>query len=167
MDLQSAIGDSESSASESATDLLRGDHEHVNQLFEQYRLALEEDADGRDSLAREICMQLDIHARIEEEVFYPAVSQIDAERIAMAYDEHADIKECIAIIEELTIAEPEYDATVLRMMQLVEQHVAEEEGELFPLVEEQMPETLLDLAIEMQQLKEELVGSADDLESRS
>lgn len=54
-----------------------------------------------------------------------------------------------------------------KSMQRVEQHVAEEEGELFPLVEEQMPKTLLDLVIGMQQLEEELVGSADDLESRS
>ncbi|HEY9379704.1 MAG TPA: hemerythrin domain-containing protein, partial [Burkholderiales bacterium] len=56
-----------------ATDLLRADHATVRALFDEYQNAMDEDAAARQVIAQEICMQLEIHHRVELELFYPAV----------------------------------------------------------------------------------------------
>jgi hemerythrin superfamily protein len=166
MDLESAISGTPP-AGERATDLLRADHEQVNRLFEQYRDALEQESEGRESIAQEICMQLEMHSQIEEEIFYPAVRQEADDLVHDALQAHADIKECIEILRDLGAEDAEFDTTVIRMMELVDHHVAEEEDELFPPLEERMPATLERMTADILQRKEELVGSVEDLSSRS
>jgi hemerythrin superfamily protein len=166
MDLESAISGNATDG-DRATDLLRADHEHVDGLFEQYRDAMDASAENRGPLAQEICMQLEMHADIEEEIFYPAVRQEADDLVEESLQEHADVRECIDVLRELRPEDAEFDATMLRMMQLVESHVATEEDELFPPLEERMPTTLQRLATDILQRKEELAGSVEDVASRS
>ena len=50
--------------------LLKADHRKVEDLFDKFEAAK---GDGRkQALAEQICMELTIHTRIEEDVFYPA-----------------------------------------------------------------------------------------------
>jgi hemerythrin-like domain-containing protein len=79
-------------------------------------------------------MALTIHATVEEEIFYPAVREaIDDEDLMDEADvEHANAKNLIAQLEEASPGDDHYDAKVTVLGEMVDHHVKEEEGEIFP-----------------------------------
>ena len=78
--------------------LLKEDHRKVEELFEQFEKA---SGDGRkEKLAKQICLELTVHAMIEEEIFYPACEgKIEEDLLKEAYVEHDAAKVLIAQIE--------------------------------------------------------------------
>lgn len=139
-----------------ATELLREDHETVSGLFDQYELAIEEERDDKQAIAEKICNELEIHAEIEEGIFYPRVQEYDEDLVIDALEEHNEMKDCIAELKALSPADAEYDSMVLKLMEIVEHHVEQEEDKMFPRVEEQMAEGLVELGQELEQRKREL-----------
>lgn len=166
MDIDTVMHDKDA-AGPLATDLLRADHALLRRLFEQYQDAGGEEAGTRQIIAQEICMQLELHSRVELELFYPAVGDEDAGFIDMAIEHHAEMAEAIGEIRELPAASDEYDDLVLTLRGIVDDHLTEEEEVLFPELEERMPETLVALTDEIIELKERIVGSTEDLEGRA
>jgi len=59
-----------SSHPQDAVQLLKADHKQVRKLFEQFHGASDEE---KGSIASRLFTELDIHSKIEEELFYPAV----------------------------------------------------------------------------------------------
>lgn len=114
-----------------ALGLLKRDHRLIAELFEEFQKAGQQQL---DPLARRICKLLRIHAQIEEELFYPAVRKAldDAALIDAAEREHAQAKATIARIESLTSDDATFKTTVAQLAAEVREHVAEEEGTLFP-----------------------------------
>jgi hypothetical protein len=80
-----------------ATALLRADHKHVSDLFEQYEKT--RSVPKKMSLVSQICTELGVHTKIEEEIFYPAVKAAlkDKEMVPEATVEHASVKDLIAL----------------------------------------------------------------------
>ena len=121
-------------------DMLKKDHQTVTKLFQRFKD--EENARARSDLAQKICEELDVHARLEEELFYPVVEEVgDAELAGMvgeARREHEQVKEqCRTITAAVTGGQDDgLEAQVAALERDVEQHVTEEEGEMFPQVEE-------------------------------
>ena len=109
-----------------ATHLLMEDHRKVEELFEQFEKA---SGDGRkQQIARQICMELKIHAMIEEEIFYPALrGKIDDDDLDEAYVEHDGAKLLINEIEAGEADDSFYDAKVKVLQEQIEHHVEEEE----------------------------------------
>jgi len=120
------------SAGGGAIALLKADHADVDALFDQF-----EQADPRDkaALANAICIALKVHARIEEDLFYPAALAATGETALLleAQVEHAAARDLIAQIETGHPGTPLFDARVMVLGEYVRHHVDEEEGELFPL----------------------------------
>lgn len=112
--------------------LLEADHREVEALFQQFEEA-RGDANKRD-LAVAICVALKVHARLEEELFYPAAygALEDKSLIEEAQVEHASAKDLIAQIEAGAPGEAFYEARVKVLAEYIEHHVTEEEGEIFP-----------------------------------
>jgi hemerythrin superfamily protein len=106
--------------------LLKEDHRTVEKLFKDFEQA---SGDGRkEKLAREICRELTIHAKIEEEIFYPACDgKVDEELLKEAYVEHDAAKLLIAEIEAGEPSDEFYDAKVKVLQEEIEHHVEEEE----------------------------------------
>ena len=107
--------------------LLKNDHRKVEELFAQYEKA---SGEGRkQSIAEKICLELSVHATIEEEIFYPACEgKIDEDLLKEAYVEHDGAKVLIAEIEANSEASDEYfDAKVKVLQEQIEHHVEEEE----------------------------------------
>ena len=50
--------------------LLKADHRKVEELFEKFEKAKNDDQ--KRTLAEQICTELKIHTLLEEEIFYPA-----------------------------------------------------------------------------------------------
>ncbi|HEX8841430.1 MAG TPA: hemerythrin domain-containing protein, partial [Sphingomicrobium sp.] len=121
-----------STQSQDATALLREDHRKVEKLFKEFEGAKGE---GRkEKLARRICMELTVHTKIEEEIFYPACKgKVDEDLLKEAYVEHDAAKLLIAEIEAGSGQSDEFfDAKVQVLSEQIEHHVEEEEKELFP-----------------------------------
>jgi hemerythrin superfamily protein len=111
--------------------LLKEDHRTVEKLFEDFEKAKGE---GRkEKLARQICMELTIHTKIEEEIFYPACEgKIEEDMLKEAKVEHDSAKLLMAEIEAGSGQSDDYfDAKVQVLSEQIEHHVKEEEGELF------------------------------------
>jgi hemerythrin superfamily protein len=113
--------------------LLKNDHRQVEDLFQGYENANAE----QNALALKICLALEVHAQIEEEIFYPAVRNVitNPDLISEAIAEHASVKQLVAQIEK-ALTQPERLSNLLaELRQQVMHHVQEEENELFPEVE--------------------------------
>jgi hemerythrin superfamily protein len=113
--------------SKDAIALLKQDHRTVEDLFGQFEKA---SGEGRkQKLAAQICMELSIHASIEEEIFYPACEgKVDEDLLKESYVEHDAAKLLIAEIEASTEASDEYfDSKVKVLQEEIEHHVEEEE----------------------------------------
>jgi hypothetical protein len=107
--------------------LLKNDHRRVEELFEDFEKARGE---GRkERLAHEICLELSVHAAIEEEIFYPACEgKVDEDLLKESYVEHDAAKVMSAEIEAGNGQSDEFfDAKVKVLKEEVEHHVEEEE----------------------------------------
>ena len=107
--------------------LLKDDHRTVEELFAQFEKT---SGEGRkQKLARQICLELSVHAAIEEEIFYPACEgKVDEELLKEAYVEHDGAKVLIAEIEAGAGQSDDYfDAKVKVLQEQIEHHVEEEE----------------------------------------
>jgi hypothetical protein len=107
--------------------LLREDHRKVEKLFKEFENAKGE---GRkERLARQICLDLSVHAAIEEEIFYPACQgTVDEDLLKESYVEHDAAKVLIAEIESGEGESDEFfDSKVKVLQEEIEHHVEEEE----------------------------------------
>ena len=106
--------------------LLKADHRKVADLFAKFEAATT--GDKKKALAEEICMELTIHAKIEEDVFYPACEgKVEEDLLKEAYVEHDGAKVLIAEIEAGGPDDEFYDAKVKVLSEEIEHHVKEEE----------------------------------------
>src|SRR6476469_9790474 len=121
---------------EDALDLLDADHQAVQQLFQAYRELAANDAPEarRKALAEQICMERTIHAKLEEELFYPAVRDAirDDDLMDEAEVEHASAKDLIVQILSMDPHEELYDAKVTVLGEYIGHHVREEREQMFP-----------------------------------
>jgi hypothetical protein len=111
-----------------ATDLLRQDHQHVQDLF--LRLQQAGSGDERQSLFDEIHDELEVHAQLEEEIFYPAVRQVSA-RVDDHVASHQHLRSVIGQTQGPDPGGEEFLRGVIVVQEVVLGHVAEEEGGLF------------------------------------
>jgi hemerythrin superfamily protein len=110
--------------------LLRTQHREVEKLFK----AVDK---GDLSVVPEICAALEEHARIEEDVFYPAVSDEVPDEMSMvreSLEEHLIVKRLVSELSRMSADDPTYEAKATVLAENVRHHVREEEDELFPAV---------------------------------
>jgi hemerythrin superfamily protein len=133
--------------SPSATDMIRADHTRVLATFHRYTA----DASPRtkQGLANTICLALEIHAQLEEEIFYPALRSIDPDIVAKSLPEHQEMKRLITTLRGMTAGEAQYDATLMELMRKVVHHVADEETTLLPDAERALEGELGELGARM------------------
>jgi hypothetical protein len=113
-----------------AFELLRADHEKVATLFDQL-----ESARGKEKLDifQQIKSELDLHAHIEETIFYPVLERPEKthDLTLEAYEEHKVVKTLLAELSSARSANEEWQAKAKVLRENVDHHVEEEENELF------------------------------------
>jgi hemerythrin superfamily protein len=148
---------------ENAVDLLDADHKAVKTMFIDYGALCEDSAPApaRRTLAEKICDALQVHARLEEEIFYPAVREAIGENALMdeALSEHAEAKEVIAEIQGMKATSANYDATVKKLGKLIDEHVLAEREQIF-LQAQRAPLDLRALAVPLYERKLQLTAAA-------
>ena len=167
-----------------AVDMLKKDHEDVTQLFEQFERAAAAD---RQPIAKQIFSALDIHATLEEEIFYPAVrEQVDFDEvmeeeeledggtateeveieeeadesddiIAVSYQEHQMVKDLIKQLKAMDAQSNDYKERFAELKEAVLDHASEEEELIFPAARLKLD--LNALGNEMQQRRIALASS--------
>jgi hypothetical protein len=140
-----------------AIDLLKADHAHVKDLFQQYEAAGHQAHEKKHSIAEEVFAELDVHTTLEEELFYPAMKretdQDGKDLVAEAVEEHHVVTTLKDELKGLDPKDERYDAKFNVLTENVEHHIEEEEGKMFPDGEEVLGERLERLGTQMQERK--------------
>jgi hemerythrin superfamily protein len=107
--------------------LLKADHRKVEGLFAQYEKA--KASTRKKDLATQICLELTVHTKIEEDIFYPACREdgVDEDLMNEADVEHDGAKVLVAEIEKGNPDDQYYDAKVKVLSEMIKHHVKEEE----------------------------------------
>lgn len=143
--------------SPSITNMIRLDHTHVLTAFHQYELGSSERQ--KRGLADNICLAIEIHAQLEEEIFYPAMRVVaDNEVLRKSTPEHDEMRGLIARLRNMPASDPAFDDTFFQLMRHVMHHVADEETQLLPAAERLIPDQLCELGATMTRRRLELAG---------
>jgi hypothetical protein len=106
--------------------LLKADHRKVEALFASFEKAT--GPGKKKALAEQICTELTVHTKIEEDIFYPACEgAVEEDLMCEAYVEHDGAKVLIAEIEAGGPDDKFYDAKVKVLSEMIRHHVEEEE----------------------------------------
>jgi hemerythrin-like domain-containing protein len=135
-----------------ATKLLKQQHDEVKDLFKQFEEA--EEPGEKQELFEQIADDFAAHGEIEEKIFYPAVyvGQLK-EKLQEAVEEHLVAKRVVADLLDMEPSDEQFEAKMKVLKELIEHHVEEEEGELFPLVRQSFAREELDaLGQQMEQM---------------
>ena len=121
---------------DNAISMLIADHTKVKKLFKEFEKLSKNDDDGKVDIANMICMELTVHTKAEEEIFYPAARMAidDEDLLNEANVEHETAKNLIAQIQTMSPNDEIYDAKVTVLGEYINHHVKEEETEMFPKV---------------------------------
>jgi hemerythrin superfamily protein len=131
-----------------ATTMIRMDHTHALMTFHRYHV--DTIPDRKRAIVETLSLALEIHATLEEEIFYPAMRSIDPDLVDKSIPEHGEMKRLIEQLREMRPEERGYDATVMELMRDVIRHVADEETKLLPDAERVLGERRLsELGMEM------------------
>lgn len=133
---------------------LRRDHAKLQYLCETFQTSGGAD---KSHVAHKILTELETHARIEEELFYPEISrraeQEGKQLVREAMADHEDIDAQIVTLKTLDPEAEAFSAGVEQLIQHVQRHVEDEERELFPLAEDLLGEELERLGETMDERK--------------
>jgi len=150
---------------ESATTLLRTEHDEVRKLFKEFESASESARSSRKRIVDEVSQKLEVHAELEEKIFYPACRQLkdeDARKmVSESLEEHAIVKRLIQELSGLEPSDDRFEAKATVLKENVEHHADEEEKDLFPEAEKELgDERLEELGARMAQLKQRLLSGS-------
>jgi hemerythrin superfamily protein len=144
-----------------AVALIKADHRKVERLFKELEQAGDRAYKTKQQLVEQIIDELEVHATIEEESYYPAVEakarKDGKELVAEAVEEHHVVKILLGELATMSAEDDAFDAKVTVLMENVRHHVEEEEQELLPQSEEILgEEELARLGEEMAARKRQL-----------
>lgn len=125
--------------------ILKEDHKKVATLMKQIADTdeEEEDAEERKELFGELRMALMDHAKMEEEILYPAMKELESMRddAMESGEEHRNMKMMLGELSLLFKDSEKWTAKFTVLKEQVEHHVEEEENEVFPQLEKELSET--------------------------
>ena len=138
------------------TNMIRLDHTHVVATFHQYEA--DTPAPVKRAIVNTVCLALEIHAQLEEEIFYPAMRALPNEGgdVAKSLPEHDEMRRLIAALRGMDADDAAFDATFMELMRDVMHHVADEETGLLHDAERLIPDQLSELGARMTKRRLEL-----------
>ena len=147
-----------------ATELLRQAHERFRALFANH---LASRPDQKRESFRALKEELEIHARIEEELFYPAVVRTrsdEARRIVRdGLHEHQIMEGLLAEIDQMDVGDERWDERFKNLRESVERHLHDEEDRIFAQALSRLSESRLEkIGSDMEARRKKLLGAPAD-----
>jgi hemerythrin superfamily protein len=135
---------------------LKRDHRYVEKLFDRY-LNTNDVAVKREA-GPEIIRALELHADLEEAVFYPKVRSVDPGLVDHGEQEHQEARRIMEQLKSIDMTHPQCEQLFRQLADSVLHHVESEEQQLFPKVQ-QAAIDLEALGIEMQAYEANALGA--------
>lgn len=143
--------------------LLKADHKKVSGILEKLDATTERGIKTREDFFTQLKIELDVHARIEETIFYPALEKQDETReiTLEAFEEHRLVKQLLNELQSLRKDEEKWTAKFTVLKENIEHHVEEEEGEMFSKARKVLSEEAIEtLGSRMEVAKKEQLKAA-------
>lgn len=117
----------------SALTMLKRDHDNLKALLRELDSTTERGVKTRTELFGRIKNELTVHEAIEEEIFYPTLKQHPRakEIVLEGYEEHNVVDTLMGELEALPVDDETWGAKASVMIENIEHHIEEEEGEMF------------------------------------
>lgn len=117
-----------------AVELLREDHRKVQDLFEEFEGA---DNRSRQRIVDQALTELEIHAKLEEGLIYPAIREVldEEELMDQALEEHHVVELLIKELRKMGPKDERYSAKFQVLCEIVKHHIEEEESQILPQAE--------------------------------
>lgn len=116
-----------------AIELLKDDHDKVDRLFQKVKAT---DEGEHLALFKKIKAELDAHTHIEEKIFYPKLKEEEELKdiVLEGIEEHYQARMFLRELANLTEDSEKFEPKLKVLIEDIEHHVMEEEGEMFPKV---------------------------------
>jgi hemerythrin-like domain-containing protein len=140
-----------------ALSLLKADHDVVRKILAEGESTTERAEKGRSELFTRLKTELEIHERIEEEVFYPALkAHPKARELALeGFEEHHIVDQILAELEQTDPTDEQWTAKFKVAKENLEHHIEEEEGDMFKAARSAFSKAELEeLGARMQEIKQ-------------
>jgi hemerythrin superfamily protein len=141
-----------------AVKLLKQDHQRVRKLFDEYDEAGDRSSKKKREIAETIFQELELHRKLEEEIFYPAVNaranQEVIELVIENLEEHEEVGALIEELRDLDPADASYGESFAQLVESVQEHIEAEESEMFPEAEKRLRDQLDEIGSQMEEEKE-------------
>ncbi|MGH8174922.1 MAG: hemerythrin domain-containing protein [Steroidobacter sp.] len=139
------------------TTMIRMDHSHVFALFHRYKASAS--SNRKQALVRSACLALQIHAQLEDEIFYPALRSVLSgdQVLEKSEPEHDEMRRLMSELREQSAGDASFDDKFMDLMSTVIHHVADEETRLLPAAERLLPGQLGSLGVRMTRRRMELL----------
>jgi hemerythrin-like domain-containing protein len=137
--------------------LLKADHDKVKKMLDEGETTTERGIKTRTELLQTLKLEMVVHERIEEEIFYPALKEHPKARdiVLEGYEEHHVVDEIMGELEATDVSDETWGAKFKVMKENIEHHIEEEEGEMFRNARQVFDrQELEDLGARMQELKQ-------------
>lgn len=126
-------------------EILKEDHRKVEGLFQKVKATEESE---HPALFEQIKKELELHTHVEETIFYPRLQEEGDEELKditlEGIQEHHQAKIFLREISNLADESEQFEPKLKVLMEDITHHVQEEEGEMFPMIEEQFDEAVLE-----------------------
>ena len=139
-----------------AFQLLKEDHQKVSDIFKKLEETTERAEKTRTELFARLKQELDVHAHIEEKIFYPVLRrEAETREITLeGFEEHKVVKRLLTELEANDPTSEQWTAKLKVLKENVEHHVEEEEGEMFKSAREVLSaQQLQELGAQMEEEK--------------
>jgi hemerythrin superfamily protein len=151
-----------------ATELLMKDHENVQGLFAQFERS-REDAQKKSMLFEKIKDELQMHTKVEEEIFYPAVEDLPIERakddIERSIQDHEEVDALLDELQALSPDDADFDQKMTELMDAVRSHIQLEHEEVFKIARAGLgEERLKEMGRQMEEFKQSMKEEKMDSE---
>jgi hemerythrin superfamily protein len=139
-------------------DVLIEHHRELLGYFTEIEQTPRSDPDRRRALLDELVTELTIHAQIEDEIFYPAVTSVSP-LISIAHSEHRQLDDQLAVVLRQDITGAPFDSELQALRSVLAEHASEEEREMFPQSHKLGSEKLQELGERLRARQQQLRGS--------
>lgn len=140
-----------------ADEVLTAHHDVLRGLLRDLAETTDAQAGRREELRDRFLREIEIHAQIEDELFYPAVPDVSP-LLARAHAEHRQIDDQVATVMRMDVTDPEFTTEVRMLEKTLRHHTMEEEQRIFPqshaLGEERLEQIGAQLRARQQELAE-------------
>jgi hypothetical protein len=129
-----------------AIDLLKQDHQEVQELFSEFMSAEDEDFARREDVFQQIDKALLTHSDSEEQIFYPSMEKYAPDLVKEALDGHKTVKQLLLEMLDLEVDDEEFDKRMNMLIENVENHIQKEEndGGILELARQKLDQRQLD-----------------------